>query len=170
MGTQGENTQMRRDYFDANVDDDEQDRPVIAISFDGPDGLLSERLETEDGPLGSSEIDVTYRLTNGENEADQDVAGDAGTERDGTAESGVLSVANRLTGEFVLEVRVDPTAVSDLVRASKETDGEDGSRYRLRLVNADGSSTVYDKGTLLVYDADGSLLRQRSLIPGGVEL
>jgi len=29
---------------------------------------------------------------------------------------------------------------------------------------------VYDKGTLLVYDADGSLLRQRSLIPGGVEL
>jgi len=54
MGTQGENTQMRRDYFDANVDDDEQDRPVIAISFDGPDGLLSERLETGDGPLGSS--------------------------------------------------------------------------------------------------------------------
>jgi len=35
----------------------------------------------------------------------------------------------------------------------------------VRLVNADGASTVYDKGTLLVYDADGSLLRQRSLIP-----
>ncbi|SFS06335.1 hypothetical protein SAMN05216559_3018 [Halomicrobium zhouii] len=156
---------MRRDYFDANVDDDEQDRPVIAIAFDGPDGLLSERLETEDGPLESSEIDVTYRLTNGENGTDENGTGD-----DETTRGGVLSVANRLTGEFVLEVRVDPGAVSDLVRASKETDGEDGSRYRLRLVDAEGNSTVYDKGTLLVYDADGSLLRQRSLIPGGVEL
>lgn len=159
---------MRRDYFDANVDDDdEQDWPVIAISFDGPSGLLSERLATEDGPLESGEIDVTYRLTNGENEGERT---ESGTDESGPAESGVLSVANRLTGEFVLEVRVDPEAVSDLVRASKETDGEDGSRYRLRLVDASGKQTVYDKGTLLVYDADGSLLRQRSLIPGGVEL
>jgi len=153
---------MRRDYFDANVSnvDDEQDRPVIAISFDGPDGLLSERLETEDGPLESTEIDVTYRLTDADGETDE-----SGTDR-----GGVLSVANRLTGEFVLEVRLEPDAVSDLVRASKESDAENGRRYRLRLVDADGKQTVYDTETLLVYDADGSLLRQRSLIPGGVEL
>lgn len=148
---------MRRDYFDANVRnvDEAKDRPVIEIAFDGPDGLLSERLVTDSGTLDGGEIDVTYRLTTDEDAADA---------------RGVLSVANRLTGEFVLEAHVDPDAVYALVSATKDAESEDGHRYRVRLDDAAGESTVYDKETLLVYDADGSLLRQRSLIPGGVEL
>lgn len=147
---------MRRDYFDANVDTErgESALPVISLSFDGPEGLLSERLTTEDGPLDASEIDVTYRLTTA-------AASEA---------NGVLSLANRLTGEFLLEANVDPDVVDRLVRAGQEADGDEDSSYRVRLVDRDETTTVYDKETLLVYDANGSLLRQRSLIPGGVEL
>jgi hypothetical protein len=148
---------MRRDYFDANVRNvaDDHDRPVVTIEFDGPDGLLTERLGSEDGTLDSSEIDVTYRLT----DADED--DDA---------SGVLSIADRLTGDFVLEANLEPDAVFELVEAGKAFSAEHDDSYRLRLVDGGGDATVYDKDTLLVYDADGSLLRQRSLIPGGVEL
>lgn len=148
---------MRRDYFDANVHtpDDEQDNPVITIDFDGPEGLLSERLVRGDGTLDASEIDVTYRLT---------------TSVDADEAAGVLSVANRLTGEFLLEANVEPEAIYSMVTAVKRTTGDDDPRYRLRLVDSDGESSTYDKETLLVYDADGSLLRQKSLIPGGVEL
>jgi len=38
------------------------------------------------------------------------------------------------------------------------------------LTDSDGKSLVYEKEILLVYDEEGSLLRQRSLIPGSVEL
>lgn len=148
---------MRRDYFDADVRnvDDEQGVPVVAITFDGPSGVLSERLLTEDGSLDASEIDVTYRHKTA---ADEDGA------------SGVLSVANRLTGEFVLEANADPETVDALVCAAKAADGDGKTRYRVRLTDGEGKSRVYDKETLLVYDADGSLLRKRSLIPSGVEL
>lgn len=154
-GYQGGGKEMRRDYFDADVRNvaDDEELPVVAISFDGPAGVLSERMNTDDGTLDASEIDVTYRLT------------DAG----GGGETGVLSVANRLTGEFVLEVPLDPQETFSLVRAAKRFEDDD-ARYRVRLTDGDGKSTIYDKSTLLVYDADGSLLRQKSLIPGGVEL
>ncbi len=147
---------MRRDYFDADVRnvDDEAVLPVVAISFDGPDGAFAERLETDDGTLDAGEIDVTYRRTDAPADDDPD---------------GVLSMANRLTGEFVLEVNVDPATVDSLVGSARRSDG-DGACYRVRLTDADGKSTVYDKETLLVYDSGGSLLRERSLIPGGVEL
>lgn len=155
-GHQGRNTEMRRDYFDANVrNDDEQDVPTLVITFDGPAGLLADRLVTNDGTLDASEIDVTYRLK---------------MTPDGEDAGGVLSIADRLTGEFLLEANVDPDGVKSLVRTAKRTDGDDETRYRVRLTDSDGKSTVYDKETFLVYDAEGSLLRQQSLIPGGVEL
>lgn len=147
---------MRRDYFDANVrNDDEQDVPVVAISFDGPAGLLADRLVTDDGALDANGIDVTYRLQ---------------TAPDGGDPSGVLSIADRLTGEFVLEASLEPDAVKSLVRTAKRSDGEDERSYRVRITDGEGKSTVYDKETFLVYDADGSLMRNESLIPGGVEL
>ena len=145
---------MRRDYFDIDVSGTEEpsaDGPVLAIDYDGPDGLLADRLTSDDGTLDAGELDVTYRTK----------APDGG---DGT---GVLSIGNRLTGEDVLEVNVEPAVIESVVRAAG--DGED-TRYRLRLTDAEGKSTVYDKEILLVYDESGSLSRGRSLIPGGVEL
>jgi hypothetical protein len=145
---------MRRDYFDIDVsgiEDPSAGGPVVAITYDGPDGLLSDRLSNDDGTLDAGELDVTYRTKTDD--------GDDGT--------GVLSIGNRLTGEYVLEVNVRPDVIQSLVGAA--SDGED-TTYRLRLTDGDGKSTVYDKEILLVYDETGSLSRGRSLIPGGVEL
>lgn len=146
---------MRRDYIDVDVrsaDDSKAERPpAIALTFDGPTGLLADRLATGDGRLDDEDVDVTYRRT----EAD---------------EPGVLSLANRLTGEFVLEANVDAESVSALVDAAKGADADDDTCYEVRITDGEGDETVYEKRTLLVYDPDGSLRRQDSLIPGGVEL
>lgn len=145
---------MRRDYFEVDcsgVEEPSNERPVIEITYDGPDGQLANRLSTGDGTLDASELDVTYRLTDGDN---------GGT-------TGVLSIANRITGDFVLETNVSPARVDALVGAVGDT--EDTS-YRIRLTDSDGKSTIYEKEILLVYDEGGSLCRSESLIPGGVEL
>lgn len=145
---------MRRDHFEVEfngVDEPSNDRPVIEICYDGPEGQLADRLTTEEGTLDASELDVTYRLTEGE----------------GDEMTGVLSIANRITGDFVLETNVDPEPIDSLVSAAGD---DDDTSYRIRLTDSDGKSTIYDKEILLVYDEHGSLRRSESLIPGGVEL
>lgn len=144
---------MRRDYFEVECNgvDEPSNRPVISIRYDGPEGMLTDRLTTDDGTLDASDLDVTYRLTAG---------GDTGP-------TGVLSITDRLTGDFVLETNVEPDAIESLVGAASDADEPS---YRLRLTDSAGKSTVYDKELLLVYDEDGSLRRADSLIPGGVEL
>jgi len=143
---------MRRDYFEVECSgvDESNDRPVIAITYDGPTGLLTERLSAADGTLDASELDVAYRQT---------------AEGDETA--GVLSIANRITGDFVLETNVESATIESLVGAAGDGDG---TSYQIRLTDGDGKSTIYDKEILLVYDESGSLCRGESLIPGGVEL
>lgn len=147
--------QMRRDYFEAEIGDPDgtDSVPVVSIEFDGPAGELADRLVTDHGTLDAGEIDVTYRLRSGTDER-----------------TGVLSVTNRVTGDFVLEANVEPETVFQLVERATGRDGDDETRYRVRLTDGEGKSTIYDKRTLLVYDAAGNLLRQRSLIPGSVEL
>lgn len=143
---------MRRDYFTVEVqsDPDDDGMPTISIDYDGPSASLRERLTTADGStLDGDELDVTVRRQPGE-------------------EQGVLSLTNRLTGDFVLEATVETPAILDLVDAAQTQSGE--SRFELRLTDGEGKSLVYEKSTLLVYATDGSLKRQESLIPGGVEL
>lgn len=145
---------MRRDHFDVEfsaADEPPHERPVIAITYDGPDGVLAERLSSGGGTLDADELDVTYRSKTADDEG----------------RTGVLSIADRITGEFVLETNVAPETVEALVGDAADADDKE---YRIRLTDSDGESTVYDKDLLLVYDADGSLRRSRSLIPGGVEL
>jgi len=144
---------MRRDHFEVELSgvDESSNQPVISITYDGPDGMLADRLAAEDGTLDASELDVTYRLT---------ASGDSGP-------TGVLSVTDRLTGDFVLETNVEPDAIESLVRAASD---DDEASYRIRLTDGDGKSTVYGKELLLVYDDEGSLRRGESLIPRGVEL
>ena len=144
---------MRRDHFEVELSgvDESSNQPVISITYDGPDGMLTDRLAAEDGTLDAADLDVTYRLTAG---------GDSGP-------TGVLSITDRLTGDFVLETNAEPDAIESLVEAA--SDGDEAS-YRLRLTDSEGKSTVYDKELLLVYDDGGSLRRGESLIPAGVEL
>lgn len=150
-GPQSPITRMRRDNFTVDIDSEPDDgTPTISIDYDGPSGTLRERLTTTtDGTLNADEIDVTFR-------------------RQAGADSGVLSLTNRLTGEFILEVVADTEAMQALVSAAERHDAD--GEFEVRLTDGDGKSLVYEKRTLLVYDHDGSLLRQRSLIPGGVEL
>jgi hypothetical protein len=149
---------MRRDYFTPSVEafaGDGARRPVLTIEYDGPAERLDERMTKGTSMLGDSNVDVAYRLK------------DAG---DGA--EGVLAVADRVTGEYVLELNAEAGHVFELVEAAREfgqtADTED--RYRI-VMESDGDHLVtYDKATLLVYDHQGELLRSRSLIPSGVEL
>jgi len=143
---------MRRDYFTIDIRPEPGDggSPTVAIAYEGPSGGLRDRLtETAESTLESSAVDIAFRHR-----------------ADGSA--GVLSLTDRLTGEFIFEVAASVADVDALVEAAQRHDGD--AEYEVRLTDSEGKSLVYEKATLLVYDADGSLLRQRSLIPGSVEL
>jgi hypothetical protein len=85
---------------------------------------------------------------------------------------GVVAIADRVTGEYVFELNATAGEVFSFVEAAREfgerSDSE--SRYRIVLETDEEHLATYDKSTLLVYDADGELLREESLIPSGVEL
>ncbi|WP_293032474.1 DUF5793 family protein [Natronococcus sp.] len=155
---------MRREHFTldvSNVDwvetDGEPAKPSVSIDFTGPATALRERLTGPDGDvLEASETDASLRLQ-----------GPLGEET-----VGVVSVANRTTGEFLLELNEDAGNVLRFIRAARGygEDGSDDGRYEIEIL-FDGEEFVsYDKGTFLVYDEDGNLLRQHSLIPSGIEL
>ena len=158
---------MRREHFDLDVRnlewveaDDDPEQPLALIEFSGPAEELIDRLTGVDGtPLDSEEIDVAFRLRDPFDDTD-----DA---------AGVVGVTNRLTGEFIFETNEDAEDVFGFIHAAREygqsTDAAD-ARYRIRLSLADGKTVTYDKGTFLVYDDEGDLLRSQSLIPSGVEL
>lgn len=158
---------MRRDYFTLDVDnvdwvetEDEPAQPSVTINFDGPANTLRERLmNVEDELLKAQEVDIAYRL--------QGTVDDPET-------TGVVSISNSTTGEFVLELNEEAGDVLRFLKAARRygqdgTEDDDG-RYEVA-VFIDGEPFVhYDKRTFLVYDEDGNLLRQHSLIPSGVEL
>ncbi|MUV86755.1 hypothetical protein GJ631_09295 [Natronomonas sp. CBA1123] len=151
---------MRRDYFTLTVDGmdaDDPQRPVVTITYEGPVGQLESRLTKADSVLESDEIDVAFRL---KEPLDSDEA------------NGVVAIADRVTGEYVFELNATAGDVFSFVEAAREfgqrSDSE--SRYRIVLETEDEHLATYDKSTLLVYDADGDLLRGQSLIPSGVEL
>lgn len=142
---------MRRDHFTVAVDDlapETSEEPTLTVTYSGPAGTLTARLESDTGSVPPGEdIDAAFRLT------DDD--------------EGVFSLSRRLTGDFLLEANADPDDIFELVDAAR--DGDD-SEYRIRIERPGTDDAVIETETLLVYDEDGSLLRQHSLIPGGVEL
>lgn len=157
---------MRRDYFTLDVrgvdwadTGGEPATPTVVIDFEGPPEEFEQRLTGFDGELlDASQTDVALRLQ---------------SDLEGEETDGVVSVTNRVTGEFVLELNVDAEDVLRFIRAAraygKEGDADEG-RYRVR-INIGGDELVtYDKSTFLVYDREGNLLRQHSLIPSGIEL
>lgn len=157
---------MRRDYFTlevSNVDwveeDGEAAKPTVTIDFEGPASSLRERLTgTDDELLDASETDVALRLQPEDVDTDQ---------------SGVVSVTNRVTGDFVLELNEDADDVLRFIRAARrygEVTGGDDGRYHVELRIDDETLASYDKSTFLVYNESGNLLRKDSLIPSGVEL
>ncbi|WP_255193642.1 DUF5793 family protein [Natronobeatus ordinarius] len=156
---------MRREHFTLDVSNvdwvetgGEPQKPSVSIDFTGPATTLRERLTGLDGePLEAGETDVALRL---QEPLDDDAAG-------------VVSVTDRLTGDFVLELNEDAENVLTFIRAARnygESASDDEGRYEVS-ITIDGEEFVtYDKRTFLVYDDQGNLLRGHSLIPSGVEL
>ena len=156
---------MRRDYFNLDVRNvDWVDgggtpaKPTVHIDFTGPASTLQRRLSgSNDTVLDSSETDVAFRLQS--NIEDPDA-------------TGVVSITNRVTGDFVLELNQDAGSVIKFIRAAREygKHAEDDSQYEATIYVDGREVATYEKRTLLVYDHEGNLLRQHSLIPSGVEL
>jgi hypothetical protein len=157
---------MRRDHFELeahNIDwvetGDPPAEPKVVIDFNGPREALTDRLTAPDGDLlEASDTDVTFRL--------QDPLDDPDA-------TGVVGVTDRVTGDFLLELNEGAEDVLRFVRAAREygqSTDDDGGRYGV-VIRIDGETVAtYSKSTFLVYDANGSLLRSKSLIPSGVEL
>jgi hypothetical protein len=150
---------MRRDYFTLNTTGasaDESGRPVLRVIYEGPRSELETRLDPEDRVIDDDGIDVTYRI--------RDAAG--------TDVMGVLAVTDRVTGEYVLELDADADSIFAVTAEASDRGEHDGTAgYRLVIETDDGERlATYEKSTLLVYGEDGDILRDRSLIPSGVEI
>jgi hypothetical protein len=159
---------MRRDYFHLAVDDvDWLDdggtprKPRVTIQYSGPAATLRSRLDGTHGDgdrLTGAETDAGFRLRTGLDDEDA---------------SGVFSITERATGDFVLECNEAAETVLELVRAARrygEEEPDDDARYRIEVDIDDERVATFEKATFLVYDDDGNLLREQSLIPSGVEL
>jgi hypothetical protein len=155
---------MRRENFDVHVSntewvggDGEPSKPTVAIEFDGPGELLQSRLAgTEGTVVDADETDVNYRFhADGEDEGE-----------------GVLSITNRITGDFVLELNAGADGILEFIRAARaygdHTDAD--GRYRITVAQGGEQLLDHEKSTFLVYNDEGNLVRRHSLIPGGVEL
>ncbi|PSP55177.1 hypothetical protein BRC82_06605 [Halobacteriales archaeon QS_1_67_19] len=157
---------MRRDYFTLDVrnvdwveDDGEPKQPTVLIDFEGPASTLRERLTgTSDDLLDAEQTDVAFRLQGPVEDEDT---------------TGVVSVTNRITGDFILELNEDADDVLKFITAAREYGAETGDmdgRYHVAISMNGDDLVEYDKSTFLVYNEEGNLLRKHSLIPSGVEL
>ena len=157
---------MRRDYFELDVSNidwvesgGEPEQPLVEIHFSGPAESLHDGFSDVDGTLlDAGEVDVAFRLQ-GSLETDPDAPG-------------VVAVSNRITGDFVLELNETAEGVLRFIKAARnygEAADDDGC-YRVVITTDDDELVTYEKRTFLVYDADGGILREESLIPSGIEL
>lgn len=156
---------MRREYFSLEVSnvgwvesDADPELPELRITVEADPSELDHRFHGADGEqLEAAGTDVTFRL--------QETA-------EGEDATGVVSITDRLTGDYIVEVNVTADEIRPLIAAARrfgERTGDD-TLYRV-IVEADRKPVVtYEKRTLLVYGSDGELLRGRSLIPSGVEI
>jgi hypothetical protein len=135
-----------------NVNDADDGRPTVRSDFDGPSDDYGKRLTS------GTEVDLAFRYQTAVDDEDA---------------TGVFSITDRVTGEFILEINADADTIRRLVdavrRYDETTNGNEGS-FSVQVVDDEGVRFEADKRTLLVYDDEGSLRRKRSLIPSGVEL
>lgn len=131
--------------------------PCLQVQIDIPEEMSIERLRGPDGEYyESDDVDVFYRH--------QPV--------EPPVESGVLSLADRLTGEYILEIPASPHLIEKAVYAVQEygTHQEVNPQFETKIQIGDRQLASFSKETLLIYAIDDELLRDRSLIPSGIEI
>lgn len=132
--------------------------PTVTVGFDGdPDSLRERLLGAADEPTTAADADLTVRLRR---------PADTGDAR------AIVALSHGLTGDHILEVTADPETILTFTRAARRFSEatSQGPKYRIRVAATAETLAELEKETLLVYGPDGELLRQHSLIPGGVEL
>ncbi|PSQ50363.1 hypothetical protein BRD19_01130 [Halobacteriales archaeon SW_7_65_23] len=149
---------MRRDHFTVaarHVSPGDAPEPTLTVEYTGPEETLTRQLTDTAGELFVAEdVDAAFRLQNDQDDEDA---------------TGVFSLTHRITGGYLLEVNADADVVLPLIDAARERTEDDAS-YRIRIERAEEEPLIYEIDALLVYDGEGDLLRQHSLIPSGVEL
>jgi len=133
-------------------------QPILTVPYTDSPSTLRGRLATPDGsPLSAEQIDVTFRHNSPPQDAHR---------------HGILGISNNVTGDFILEYRTDPTPIQTLVQAARQyaKESQQDVIYTLRVTTGAEEMTSYEKHILLVYDADGTLLKHHSLIPNDIEL
>ena len=140
---------MRRDNFTLTTATLEG-KPTLTLDYQGPAGNLTARLADAGGLPAADEVDAGFRL--------QDPPGED--------PDGVFSLTRRTNGEYLLEVNALASEIRSLVEAARDA----GGQYRVNIERPDGETVTFSKETLLVYDAEGNLLRGNSLIPSGVQM
>lgn len=156
---------MRRENLSADIEnvdwvDTEQqpDQPCFTIEFDGPEEELRDRFRKPDNSgYTPDDLDIFYRLQKSDHPS---VTG------------GVFSISDSLTGELLIEINASPDLIEKFVYAVRQyaSTVDEDIRFEVRIRVQDQQVAVFDKETLLVYGADGTLLRRRSLIPDGIEI
>jgi hypothetical protein len=158
---------MRREHLELTASgvgwvetDGEPEKPTVHIDATATEAanLLANRLtDADESVLAAADMDIAVRLL--EHPEDEET-------------TGVVSVTDRLTGEFILELNENADDVLSFITAARkygEQSDADG-RYAVH-ITADGETLAeFEKTTFLVYNEDGDLLRRHSLIPSGVEL
>ncbi len=131
--------------------------PTLRLRYDGAGSDLRSALEGANGThLSETDIDVSLRLKGAFEERPD----------------GVLSVSERLTGDFVCECNVDARDVFEFLSATKRraatVDGP--AKYRIQFVAEGTPIRTYEMDTFLVYTQSGTLQESESLLPNGAQL
>ena len=132
-------------------------RPELVFQFDGDDETLIDQLpDTGTGGDYPEEIDVTFQLHSAVNNSDA---------------RGTLSLSDRTTGDYLIELEVSAQRIFDFVRAVHVYADEIGNEggYIVCLEAAGELAMEYIMEPLFVYKTDGDLYRARSLIPTWIE-
>ena len=120
--------------------------------------VLKERFwNTEENNFVPVNLEVFYRQQSSEHAA---------------SAAGVLSIADGVTGEYLLEQPMSPQRINQFVHAvgqyAEQTDND--SKYTVSFVEADTQLRAYTQDSLLIYSSEGELIPERSLIPTQAEV
>jgi hypothetical protein len=142
------------DWVDNN---DSPQVPMLKISFDGSSSecwdYLGENSLVRRMP---ARVDVTFRLQ---------------ARQDGFNVDGILGVADS-RGEYIVECEGRGGQVVEVVDVANQYADRlnDSSHYKLWIEANDGLIERWVESTLILYSAEGEILRDMSLIPPGLDI